>query len=159
MFAHVGLLLILGLTNDISLAHGNKGRAQVPHAAAAGAVTCPRPAAKPWVTPHHCLASVSSPCCLQVAINWCICKGAVPIPGAKSARQAQESAGKCLAVLQVCHSLGSATSHQQRLTSMRVVFEIGVGGFGWRMSDDQVLALERETDKISGFVGAPFENW
>eukprot|EP00891_Asterochloris_glomerata_P002638 jgi/Astpho2/2638/Aster-06988 len=61
----------------------------------------------------------------QVAINWCICKGAVPIPGAKSARQAQESAG----------------------------------GFGWRMSSDEVLALERETDKISGFVGAPFENW
>ncbi len=30
---------------------------------------------------------------LQVAINWTICKGAVPIPGAKSARQAKEAAG------------------------------------------------------------------
>jgi aryl-alcohol dehydrogenase-like predicted oxidoreductase len=29
----------------------------------------------------------------QVAINWCICKGAVPIPGAKTARQAGENAG------------------------------------------------------------------
>ena len=29
----------------------------------------------------------------QVAINWTICKGAVPIPGAKSARQAKEAAG------------------------------------------------------------------
>jgi aryl-alcohol dehydrogenase-like predicted oxidoreductase len=29
----------------------------------------------------------------QVAINWCICKGAVPIPGAKTSRQAGENAG------------------------------------------------------------------
>ncbi len=29
----------------------------------------------------------------QVALNWVICKGAVPIPGAKTARQAQDNAG------------------------------------------------------------------
>lgn len=29
----------------------------------------------------------------QVAINWCICKGTVPIPGAKTTRQANENAG------------------------------------------------------------------
>ena len=29
----------------------------------------------------------------QVAINWTICKGAVPIPGAKTARHAQDNAG------------------------------------------------------------------
>lgn len=29
----------------------------------------------------------------QVALNWVICKGAVPIPGAKDARQAQENIG------------------------------------------------------------------
>ena len=29
----------------------------------------------------------------QVALNWLICKGAVPIPGAKNIRQAQENAG------------------------------------------------------------------
>jgi aryl-alcohol dehydrogenase-like predicted oxidoreductase len=29
----------------------------------------------------------------QVAINWVMCKGAVPIPGAKNARQADENAG------------------------------------------------------------------
>jgi aryl-alcohol dehydrogenase-like predicted oxidoreductase len=28
----------------------------------------------------------------QVALNWVICKGAVPIPGAKNARQAQQNA-------------------------------------------------------------------
>lgn len=30
---------------------------------------------------------------VQVALNWLICKGALPIPGAKNARQAQENAG------------------------------------------------------------------
>ncbi len=29
----------------------------------------------------------------QVSLNWLICKGAIPIPGAKNARQAQENAG------------------------------------------------------------------
>ncbi len=29
----------------------------------------------------------------QVALNWVICKGAIPIPGAKNARQAQDNAG------------------------------------------------------------------
>ena len=29
----------------------------------------------------------------QVAINWCICKGTIPIPGAKSVKQAQENIG------------------------------------------------------------------
>jgi len=30
---------------------------------------------------------------LQVSINWCICKGAVPIPGARTIKQAQENLG------------------------------------------------------------------
>lgn len=30
---------------------------------------------------------------VQVALNWCICKGTMPIPGAKNAKQAQENAG------------------------------------------------------------------
>jgi aryl-alcohol dehydrogenase-like predicted oxidoreductase len=29
----------------------------------------------------------------QVALNWCICKGTLPIPGAKTAQQAQQNAG------------------------------------------------------------------
>jgi len=29
----------------------------------------------------------------QIAINWTICKGTLPIPGAKNARQAQENLG------------------------------------------------------------------
>ena len=30
---------------------------------------------------------------LQVAINWCICKGTVPIPGVKTIQQAEENLG------------------------------------------------------------------
>ncbi len=30
---------------------------------------------------------------VQIALNWTICKGALPIPGAKNAKQAQENAG------------------------------------------------------------------
>lgn len=29
----------------------------------------------------------------QVALNWCLCKGALPIPGAKNSRQAEQNAG------------------------------------------------------------------
>ena len=29
----------------------------------------------------------------QVALNWVICKGALPIPGAKNAAQAEQNAG------------------------------------------------------------------
>ncbi|MGB7876757.1 MAG: aldo/keto reductase [Anaerolineales bacterium] len=29
----------------------------------------------------------------QIALNWCICKGTLPIPGAKNAEQAEENAG------------------------------------------------------------------
>ncbi|MEM6530525.1 MAG: aldo/keto reductase, partial [Chloroflexota bacterium] len=29
----------------------------------------------------------------QVAINWCICKGTMPIPGAKNAKQARQNIG------------------------------------------------------------------
>jgi aryl-alcohol dehydrogenase-like predicted oxidoreductase len=49
----------------------------------------------------------------QVAINWVICKGALPIPGARNARQAQEI----------------------------------VGALGWKLTQDEVVALEQAADK------------
>ncbi len=50
----------------------------------------------------------------QVALNWVICKGAVPIPGAKNARQAVSNAG----------------------------------ALGWRLTDNEVQALDDASDKI-----------
>ena len=50
----------------------------------------------------------------QVAINWTVCKGALPIPGAKNARQAGQNAG----------------------------------AVGWRMTDDEVAALDEMSDRV-----------
>jgi aryl-alcohol dehydrogenase-like predicted oxidoreductase len=50
----------------------------------------------------------------QVALNWVICKGALPIPGAKNADQAAQNAG----------------------------------ALGWRLTPEQVRALDEASDKI-----------
>lgn len=49
----------------------------------------------------------------QVALNWVMAKGAIPIPGAKNARQAQDNAG----------------------------------ALGWRLSTDEVAALDAASDR------------
>jgi aryl-alcohol dehydrogenase-like predicted oxidoreductase len=51
----------------------------------------------------------------QVALNWIICKGGLPIPGAKTASQAQ----------------------------------INVGAIGWRLTQEEMLALDNASDKIT----------
>lgn len=51
----------------------------------------------------------------QVALNWLICKGALPIPGAKNARQA----------------------------------EMNAGAAGWRLTPEQVKALDDASDKFT----------
>ena len=51
----------------------------------------------------------------QVALNWVICKGGLPIPGAKTAAQAQQN----------------------------------VGAIGWRLTPDEVSALDEASDKIA----------
>ena len=51
----------------------------------------------------------------QVAINWCICKGTLPIPGAKNVRQA----------------------------------EMNAGASGWRLSDEQIQALDTASDPFT----------
>ena len=51
----------------------------------------------------------------QVAINWCICKGTLPIPGAKNVRQA----------------------------------EMNAGAAGWRLTPEQVKALDDASDKFT----------
>eukprot|EP01025_Chloroclados_australasicus_P008514 TRINITY_DN13037_c0_g1_i1.p1 TRINITY_DN13037_c0_g1~~TRINITY_DN13037_c0_g1_i1.p1 ORF type:complete len:391 (-),score=22.58 TRINITY_DN13037_c0_g1_i1:216-1319(-) len=61
----------------------------------------------------------------QVALNWCVCKGVLPIPGVKNRRQVEETAG----------------------------------AFGWRLTKQEQMDLEKASDKIPTSVGAPFENW
>jgi len=51
----------------------------------------------------------------QVALNWVICKGALPIPGAKNLAQAEQNGG----------------------------------AVGWRLTDDEVAALDETSDKLA----------
>ncbi len=51
----------------------------------------------------------------QVALNWLICKGTMPIPGAKNAKQAEANAG----------------------------------ALGWRLTDDQVAALDEASEEFT----------
>lgn len=51
----------------------------------------------------------------QVALNWVICKGALPIPGAKNMAQAEQNAG----------------------------------AVGWRLSDEEVSALDAAADRMA----------
>lgn len=52
----------------------------------------------------------------QVALNWTICKGTLPIPGAKNLSQAEQNAS----------------------------------AIGWRLSDDEVAALDEASDRLDG---------
>lgn len=53
----------------------------------------------------------------QVALNWVICKGAVPIPGAKNAHQAEDNAG----------------------------------ALGWRLTDEEVAALDTASEDLQAY--------
>lgn len=49
------------------------------------------PEAKPVLNCLNAIAQYRNKTIAQVAINWCIVKGAIPIPGAKNIKQAQEN--------------------------------------------------------------------
>lgn len=49
------------------------------------------PEAKPVLDCLQAIAQYRNKTMAQVAINWCIAKGAIPIPGAKNIKQAQEN--------------------------------------------------------------------
>lgn len=51
------------------------------------------PGAKPLLECLREVAESRNKMMSQVAINWCICKGTIPIPGAKNAEQAQQNIG------------------------------------------------------------------
>lgn len=61
----------------------------------------------------------------QIAINWTLCKGALPIPGAKNAKQVNETAG----------------------------------AFGWRLTGDEVQALDDESSRLKPSLANPVENF
>lgn len=61
----------------------------------------------------------------QISLNWVMCKGAVPIPGVKNVRQAQEVAG----------------------------------AMGWRLTKEEVAALDKASRGLTLSYEPPFEKW
>lgn len=51
------------------------------------------PGLEPLLSSLKAIAEKRNKTMPQVAINWCICKGTVPIPGVKSVKQANENLG------------------------------------------------------------------
>jgi pyridoxine 4-dehydrogenase len=51
------------------------------------------PAISPLIACLQTIAQTKNKTVAQVALNWCICQGTIPIPGAKTAAQAQENCG------------------------------------------------------------------
>ncbi len=51
------------------------------------------PKVEPLLSCLHNIAASKNKTVAQVALNWCICKGTIPIPGAKNTKQAQENIG------------------------------------------------------------------
>ena len=58
----------------------------------------------------------------QVALNWLICKGTIPIPGAKNRAQAEQNAGALGWTLSAdeVHSLDRLAKHGQRTLTQRI---------------------------------------
>lgn len=89
----------------------------------------------------------------QVALNWCICKGAVPIPGAKSAAQARAGGGcplaagppgcGCLNVpALLCHVCCARAPHPPSPCVLAWQAEANCGALGWRLTADEVEQLD-----------------
>jgi pyridoxine 4-dehydrogenase len=51
------------------------------------------PSARPVLNCLEAIATERNKTMAQVALNWCICKGTIPIPGAKTVEQAQQNVG------------------------------------------------------------------
>jgi pyridoxine 4-dehydrogenase len=50
-------------------------------------------AISPLISCLEAIAMTRNKTIAQVALNWCVCKGTIPIPGAKNVRQAEENIG------------------------------------------------------------------
>lgn len=76
----------------------------------------------------------------QVAINWTICKGALPIPGARNARQAKEAAGAPKHMTPNCARRLPETFPACRVHDARPT---------WQQVAMPILAPDRESDRFN----------
>ena len=112
----------------------------------------------------------------QVALNWVICKGAIPIPGASSAAQIDDNLG---ALSQYTRFFSIRTCGYVMYIDSRMYHTLTptlavqrAGALGWRLTDSEVRTLEEAADALafdfkgagfqttdSKFVGYGFERW
>ena len=81
----------------------------------------------------------------QVALNWLICKGAVPIPGAKNAAQVSAVCWGCVAVTLAAHVRGGgsqAAPWPDGVPSCCPQAQSNVGALGWRLTEGDVAELD-----------------
>uniref|UniRef100_A0A6N2LL71 NADP-dependent oxidoreductase domain-containing protein n=1 Tax=Salix viminalis TaxID=40686 RepID=A0A6N2LL71_SALVM len=97
----------------------------------------------------------------QVAINWCICKGAIPIPGIKTVKQAEENLGALGWRLSSDDKRVSSENDPKHFSDKVAInwcickgaipipgiktvkqAEENLGALGWRLSSDELLQLE-----------------
>ncbi len=82
-YSPLALGILTGKYNETNLPTGIRG------------VSCKQilPGAKSLLNCLDAIAKSRYKTMAQVAINWCICKGTIPIPGAKNLQQAQQNVG------------------------------------------------------------------
>ncbi|CAI7863001.1 unnamed protein product [Closterium sp. NIES-53] len=120
---------------------------------------CPHPRSHDHVKATcMCLLSVTLTCTalahhVQVAINWCMAKGTVPIPGAKTVEQSKQTGNlrvlNCracpppFALLQVAINwcMAKGTVPIPGAKSVEQAKE-NLGALGWRLSSNEVAALD-----------------
>ena len=88
----------------------------------------------------------------QVALNWVICKGAIPIPGASSAAQIDDNLG---ALSQYTRFFSIRTCGYVMYIDSRMYHTLTptlavqrAGALGWRLTDSEVRTLEEAADAL-----------
>ncbi len=101
----------------------------------------------------------------QIAINWCMCKGVIPIPGASMCMlwclPSPPHTMFTLVPYTLFHHLLMYTYPHEPHTGAKNKEQVAdiAGALNWRLTADQVQALDDVSAKISVGLGAPFENW
>ena len=58
-----------------------------------------------------------------------------------------------------CFAIGSMRSHRAAGSKSYEHAQSAAGALGWRLTPDQVSALDSASDSLQIAVGLPFENW
>lgn len=105
-----------------------------------GAGGIPAGGAAPLTAALRSIAHARGKSCAQVALNWVMCQGAVPIPGARTARQVADNAG----------ALGWRLSAEEQARLERAADDLGFefDGAGFKRSSSKFVGYGVETWRL-----------